>query len=230
MLVIVGLLVMGTVRAQQLIGNARVRDFIAQQDAVERAILAFQDRFRALPGDYAKASTTIDCGTVPCLNGNGNGRVDPGTDGAIHEDILAWRHISAAGFLREHFQMVDPSTSIPSGDNTPSTVFGGYLHIAFDHNWGYSGNRSERHNLKTGNYDPPRCWQKSIVRSMMDCLGRAVFSSPAMRVLELRPRSEGLKLAVQTPTRPPPLGWSVGDSITAGRPRCCAEAGWYTDP
>ena len=181
MLVIVGLLVMGTVRAQQLIGNARVRDFIAQQDAVERAILAFEERFRALPGDYAKASTTIDCGTVPCLNGNGNGRVEPGTDGAIHEDILAWRHMSAAGFLREHFQMLDPSTSIPSGDNTPSTVFGGYLHIAFDHNWGYSGNRSQRHNLKTGNYVPAAVLAE-VDRKIDDGLpgaGRFQFSSYA---------------------------------------------------
>jgi hypothetical protein len=154
LLVIVGLLVMGAVRAQQLILNARVREFIAQQDAVERAVLAFEDRFHALPGDYSEASRNISCGPSGCLDGNGNGRVEPGTGAAMHEDILAWQHLSAAGFLRGHYEMLNPGVASPTPDNTPTNVFGGYLHIAFDNNWGYSANSVERHNVKTGNYVP----------------------------------------------------------------------------
>jgi len=154
LLVIVGLIIMGTVRAQQLIRNAQVRDFIAQQDAVEQAVLAFQDRFHALPGDYLEASSNISCGSSACLDGNGNGRVEPGTGGAIHEDILAWQHLSAAGFLRGNYQMLNPGVAVPAPDNTPSNVFGGYLQLAFDDNWGYSANTVARHNLKTGNYVP----------------------------------------------------------------------------
>ena len=143
---------MSTVRAQQLIRNARVRDFIAQQDAVEHAVLAFEDRFRALPGDYSQASATISCGASACLNGNGNGRVEPGTGGAIHEEILAWHQLSAAGFLRGNYEMLNPGVASPTLENTPSNVFGGYLQIVFDDNWGYSANMVERHNIKTGNY------------------------------------------------------------------------------
>ena len=154
LLVMVGLLIMGVMRAQQLILNARVRDFIAQQDEVERAVLAFEDRFRALPGDYASASADIDCKPVACLNGNGNGRVEPATGGAIHEDILAWQHLSAAGFLRADYKMLDSGVASPTPDNTPSSRFGGYFQIAFDSNWGHTGNTIERHNIKTGNYVP----------------------------------------------------------------------------
>ena len=39
-LLLVGLLMMGVLRAEQLIENARVRKAIAQQDAVEQAVLA----------------------------------------------------------------------------------------------------------------------------------------------------------------------------------------------
>ncbi len=151
-LMIVGFVVQGVVKGQELIQNARVRDVMAQQDAVEQAVLAFQDRFRALPGDYAEASSTIGCETGACPNGNGNGRVEPGTDGAIHEDILAWQHLSAAGFLRESYQMLDPSVSLATPENNPSSVFGGYLQIAFDNTWG--DRSAARHNIKTGNYVP----------------------------------------------------------------------------
>jgi len=153
-LVIVGLLIEVVMQGQGLIQNARVRDIIAQQAAAEQAVLAFQDRFRFLPGDYPAASTDIACSPGVCLNGNGNGRVEPGTGGAIHEEILAWQHLSAAEFLRGNYQMLNSAVAAPTPDNTPSSVFGGYLEIALDSTWGYSANTAARHNIKTGNYVP----------------------------------------------------------------------------
>lgn len=153
-LVISGLLVEGVVKGQALVRDARVRDVISQQDAVESAFLAFQDRFRAPPGDYAGASANLNCGASTCLNGNGNGRVEAGTGGAIHEEILAWQHLTASGFLMGKFQMANSSVAAPTPDNTPSSVFGGYLQIVYDSNWGYSANSVARHNIKTGNYVP----------------------------------------------------------------------------
>jgi hypothetical protein len=151
---IAGLIIEALVTGQGLIHNARVHDIIAQQQAVESAFQAFQDRFRTLPGDYSAASTNINCGASPCLNGNGNGRVEAGTGGAIHEEILAWQHLSAAGFLRGSYVMASASVTAPLPDNTPTSVFGGYLEIVYDSNWGYSANPTARHNIKTGNYVP----------------------------------------------------------------------------
>ena len=64
-----GLVLQGVVKGQELIHNARVRDIMAQQAAVEQAVLAFQDRFHALPGDYSEANLNLACGPGACPNG-----------------------------------------------------------------------------------------------------------------------------------------------------------------
>jgi len=154
MLVMLGLLIEVVIKGQELIQNARVRDMISQQGAAEAAFMAFFDRFQAPPGDYSAASANLSCGASACLNGNGNGRVEPGTGGAIHEEILAWQHMSAAGFINGSFVMASPAIITPAPDNTPSSVYGGYLEAVTDSQWGYSGNTASRHNIKTGNYVP----------------------------------------------------------------------------
>ncbi|MEO6023238.1 MAG: prepilin-type N-terminal cleavage/methylation domain-containing protein, partial [Burkholderiales bacterium] len=58
-LVIIGLLLGGILKGQELVQNARVRNLADQQNAVAAAYYAFQDRYRALPGDYAAAMTNI---------------------------------------------------------------------------------------------------------------------------------------------------------------------------
>jgi len=154
MLVMLGLLIEFVLKGQELVRNARVRDIISQQGSAESAFLAFQDRFQAAPGDYSAASANITCGASACLNGNGNGRVEPGTGGAIHEEILAWQHLNAAGFINGRFVMASPAITAPAPDNTPTSVYGGYLEAVTDDKWGYSGNTTSRHNIKTGNYVP----------------------------------------------------------------------------
>ena len=72
-LVIIGLLLGGVLKGQELITSARVRNLISQQDGIKAAFFGFQDRFRALPGDYAAATTNI-AGVSD--NGNGNGRIE----------------------------------------------------------------------------------------------------------------------------------------------------------
>ena len=68
-LVTIGLLFGATLAGQELVTGARVRNLIAQQDAVQAAYLAFQDRYRGYPGDYAQAMRTI-----PDVAADGNGK------------------------------------------------------------------------------------------------------------------------------------------------------------
>jgi hypothetical protein len=150
-LLIAGMLVQAVLFGQNLIHDARVRSVIAQQDAAESAVLAFQDRYRALPGDYSEASIHIECDPGPCLNGDGNGRVEPGNAGALREDILAWTHLAAAGFLENDFSMQDAAVTAPSNENSPANVFGTYMQLASDDVWGSSLNDAQRINIKTGN-------------------------------------------------------------------------------
>ena len=68
-LVIVGLLLSEVVKGQEMISSARVHNLIAQQDGIKAAFFGFEDRYRALPGDYAAARTTINCTPGPCVDG-----------------------------------------------------------------------------------------------------------------------------------------------------------------
>jgi prepilin-type N-terminal cleavage/methylation domain-containing protein len=98
-LVIIGLLLGGALKGQELITSARVRNLISQQEGVKAAYFGFLDRFRALPGDYDQATVNI-AQVVPgaCTgNGNGNGRIELG--GAANENVLVWEHLSKAGFI-----------------------------------------------------------------------------------------------------------------------------------
>jgi hypothetical protein len=149
-LLIIGFLIALVVQGQQLIRNSRVRTLIAQQDAVETAVLGFQDRYRALPGDYRDATSAIAC--VPaCPAGNGNGRIDDG--GTPPEFVLVWAHLSGAGFINAAFTATSGTVS-PGPDNTARNVYGGYMQVVFDTRWGYSTNPVRRHNIKTGNFIP----------------------------------------------------------------------------
>ena len=49
-LVIVGLLLGGVLKGQELIQSARTRNLISVQDGIKAAFFGFQDRFRAYPG------------------------------------------------------------------------------------------------------------------------------------------------------------------------------------
>ncbi len=77
-LVIIGLLLGGVLKGQELITSARVRNLISQQDGVKAAYFGFLDRFRALPGDYSQASANI-ANVAAGANGNGNGQITNGT-------------------------------------------------------------------------------------------------------------------------------------------------------
>src|SRR5262245_804779 len=101
-LVIIGLLLGGVLKGQELITAARVRNLISQQDGVKAAYFGFLDRFRALPGDYSQATVNIANVTA---NGNNNGQIEiAATCGSVPncqaaEFIVIWEHLSRSGFI-----------------------------------------------------------------------------------------------------------------------------------
>ena len=66
-LVILGLLMGGVLKGQELITSARVRSVTSLMDGVKAAFYGFQDRYRGLPGDYAMADKTLRCTGATCL-------------------------------------------------------------------------------------------------------------------------------------------------------------------
>lgn len=94
-LVIIGLLLGGVLKGQELINTAKVRALNNQVDGITAAWFGFSDRYRAFPGDYTQASVNLPDITN---NGDGNGQVD--TDA---ERSLVWSHLLAAGYITGSF-------------------------------------------------------------------------------------------------------------------------------
>ncbi len=147
-LVLIGLLLGGILKGHELLANARVHRLIAQQEGIKVAFYGFQERFRAAPGDYALALTTISGVTQ---NGNGNGRVETTT--VPNEAVLAWEHLSRAGFLTRTYTYGGTESVATS----PVNPYGVYLQFVFDGIYGPGTTAAPsqlRHNLKTGSQIP----------------------------------------------------------------------------
>ncbi|MEY4730537.1 MAG: hypothetical protein RL020_1695, partial [Pseudomonadota bacterium] len=148
-LVIIGLLLGGILKGQELISNARVRNVADQVNAVKAAYFAFQDRYRALPGDYLTAQATTNIQNV-ALGGNGNGQIEAGA-----EQVAAWRHLSNAGFIA-CAQCTSGAGAAPDTTNSPINAYGGVMSILYDgvYNNQAAGTGPAQNNLKTGNQIP----------------------------------------------------------------------------
>ena len=142
-------------KGQELITSARVRNLITQIDGVKSAYYGFQDRYRALPGDFAQATTQVP-GDSSSKNGNGNGEIEALNSLGVNESILVWDHLSHAGFINGTYNYVDASTI--NSSTTPMNPWNAPMQLIYDANYysqttgGLSTN--SRHNFKTGNQIP----------------------------------------------------------------------------
>jgi prepilin-type N-terminal cleavage/methylation domain-containing protein len=100
-LVVIGLLLGGILKGQQLINSARVRNLADQNSGVQAAYYGFVDRFRNLPGDMLCTAAVANVGAAVSpdncttdVGGDANGRID-----TVPEAGAVWAHLSAAGFL-----------------------------------------------------------------------------------------------------------------------------------
>lgn len=147
-LVIMGLLLGGILKGHELLTNARVRELISQQDGIKAAFFGFQDRFRAFPGDYSQAIGAIIGATQ---NGNGNARIESG--GTPNEALLAWEHLSRAGFLNATFIY----SATESVSTSPRNNYGVFLQVVYDGIYGAGTAATPaplRHNIKSGSQIP----------------------------------------------------------------------------
>ena len=104
-LVIIGLLLGGVLKGQSLIDSAKAKNIIQQANALSAAVSAYQDKFHALPGDDAMATSHLSGATV-----NGNG------DGQITEYLSAPQHLALAGFITGKYNgSTDHMTSAQGG-------------------------------------------------------------------------------------------------------------------
>ncbi len=120
-LVIIGLLLGGVLKGQELITQAKIKNVANDLNGMSAAIYGYQDRYKKFPGDDDQAAGRW----ASTAKGDGNGQVGTaekavldcaGTDKA-KENCLFWQHLRLSGFVGG-----DTSTT-----NSPQNAVGGVL-------------------------------------------------------------------------------------------------------
>ena len=129
-LVIVGLLIGGVLKGQEMITNAKLKRIESDNAGLAAAMFSYQDRYLQLPGDESGASDRFDVFSGKKADGDGNGVVNGGwkkdngkkidSSAALAESAMFFGHLRAAGL-------------IPGGsglDTThPTNAYGGLIGI-----------------------------------------------------------------------------------------------------
>lgn len=94
-LVIIGLLLGGVLRGQELINAARVTNLTRDFQNTQVFLYTYQDRFRAIPGDDVQAVNHLGAAAAP---GNGNARIEGNWASApgVNEAGNFWQHVRLA--------------------------------------------------------------------------------------------------------------------------------------
>jgi prepilin-type N-terminal cleavage/methylation domain-containing protein len=119
-LVIIGLLLGGILKGQEMITQAKIKNIINDFNGVTVAVTSYQDRYRAIPGDDQNATTRWTVQSPGKGNGDGiiagfyNTNDTTGAGGApadLKESNLFWQHLRIAGFV--------PGLTTGTGSGTP---------------------------------------------------------------------------------------------------------------
>jgi prepilin-type N-terminal cleavage/methylation domain-containing protein len=126
-LVIIGLLLGGILKGQELINSAKVKNLANDFRVIPTYVYAYQDKFRSLPGDDSTAASHVTC-AAPCQNGNGNGVINGNWDSvtATDESWQFWGHVRAANLTSGSTTWTAAATSDPY---VPKNAVGGQLGI-----------------------------------------------------------------------------------------------------
>ena len=97
-LVIIGLLLGGVLKGQEMIENAKIKNLINDINGVSTAFQAYRDRYKSLPGDDSKADNR---GWTDAVAGSGNGALNLNNafDAGGNETQNLWQHLRYSGFI-----------------------------------------------------------------------------------------------------------------------------------
>ena len=124
-LVIVAFLLGGILRAQEVVNGAKVKKLAYEFEAVPACIHAYQDRYRALPGDDPAAASHLAGANAAPLASRGNGVIDSAWNSTVaaDESRLFWQHVRLAGLAPGPVDVADPLY-------TPRNAAGGVLGVS----------------------------------------------------------------------------------------------------
>jgi prepilin-type N-terminal cleavage/methylation domain-containing protein len=125
-LVIIGLLLGGVLKGQELINSAKVKNLATDFKNIPVYIYGYQDKYRALPGDDLNVVTHIGAAatlaTLPATK-QGNGVIDGKWDALAGnvETQLFWQHVRLANLAT--------GTTTAGADYLPTNSVGGVIGI-----------------------------------------------------------------------------------------------------
>lgn len=128
-LVIIGLLLGGVLKGQELINSAKVKNLTADFRNIPVYIYGYQDKFKAMPGDDKAAVTHLGSGATNAGSTGGNGVIngvwDSNTPG--DDSILFWQHVRLAN-------LASGPTIVPTGTDmsgfVPTNSIGGRIGVS----------------------------------------------------------------------------------------------------
>ncbi len=134
-LVIIGLLLGGVLKGQELINSAKVKNMINDFRSTSTFIYAYQDKFRALPGDDAGAVAHVGtpaAATAIAGTAVGDGRINGAWNSLTNtnESYRFWEQVRLAGLATG--TTVIPGTPTTADAYNPRNSDGGRLGITGD--------------------------------------------------------------------------------------------------
>ena len=137
-LVIVGLLIGGVLKGQEMITNAKLKRIESDNAGIAAAMFSYQDRYLQLPGDDSAADTRFSVYTPgDPVNGNADGSIFGAWNVAPTLDITA----ALTDETNMFFAHLRASGLVPGGgidDTKPTNAYGGQIGIQ-DGSLGLSG-------------------------------------------------------------------------------------------
>lgn len=130
-LVVIGLLLGGVLKGQELVLNSKIRNSINEYNNVASAAFAYQDRYRQLPGDDDGAQARWSTSVTATSGTAGNGIIEGNWDNApasFQETNWFWQHLR-----NDH--LVGGSIAGAASGQQPRNVFDGVTGVqdgAFD--------------------------------------------------------------------------------------------------
>ncbi len=120
-LVIIGLLLGGVLKGQELINSAKVKNMASDIKNIQIYVYSYQDKFKALPGDDRAATTHV----AATKNGNGDGEINGSWNDGLTADSEAfnfWQHVRLAG-------LASGPTDTSAATYLPTNNEGGFVGI-----------------------------------------------------------------------------------------------------
>ncbi len=131
-LVIIGLLLGGVLKGQELINSAKVKNLAQDFRNIPLYIYGYQDKFKALPGDDANANTHLTGGTLATTGGTvGNGLVEGLWDSntQTEESVVFWQHVRLAGLMAGATIVPTAAISSDADPYLPHNAVGGRIGV-----------------------------------------------------------------------------------------------------